>query len=96
MRERTQEKQQCITTLTRDEIDFPNPDLPDDLLWSHKTTQVSGMGDFPTNITASAQVKIALGFGVVYILAFWVANIGEGIEVLCGMNFMFAAGIRFV
>ncbi|KAG3099259.1 hypothetical protein PI124_g17076 [Phytophthora idaei] len=53
------------------------------------------MGDFPTNITASAQVKIALGFGVVYILTFWVANIGEGIEVLCGMNFMFAAGIRF-
>ncbi|POM75020.1 Aspartic protease [Phytophthora palmivora] len=52
------------------------------------------MGGVPTYIGASAQVKITLGSRVVYLLDVWVANIGEGIEVLLGMSFMFAAGVR--
>ncbi|POM73206.1 Hypothetical protein PHPALM_9969 [Phytophthora palmivora] len=63
-------------------------------LKSHKQTKVSGMGGVPTYIGASAQVKITLGSRVVYLLDVWVANIGEGIEVLLGMSFMFAAGVR--
>ncbi|OWZ12868.1 hypothetical protein PHMEG_00013904 [Phytophthora megakarya] len=42
-------------------------------------------------ITASAAVKITLGSRVVYIME-WVANIGEGLDVLLGMDFMFRAG----
>ncbi|POM64869.1 Hypothetical protein PHPALM_19551 [Phytophthora palmivora] len=52
------------------------------------------MGGVPTYIGASTQVKITLGSRVVYLLDVWVANIGEGIEVLLGMSFMFAAGVR--
>jgi hypothetical protein len=63
-------------------------------LKSHKQTRVSGMGGVPTYIGASAQVKITLGQSVVYILDVWVANIGEDIDVLLGMSFMFAAGLR--
>ncbi|POM57831.1 Hypothetical protein PHPALM_37610 [Phytophthora palmivora] len=63
-------------------------------LKSHKQTKVSGMGGVPACIGASAQVKITLGSRVVYLLDVWVANIGEGIEVLLGMSFMFAAGVR--
>ncbi|KAJ8571510.1 hypothetical protein ON010_g5327 [Phytophthora cinnamomi] len=63
-------------------------------LKSHKRTKVSGMGGVPTYIGASAEVKITLGPRVVYILNVWVANIGEGIDVLLGMSFMFAAGLR--
>ncbi|POM69520.1 Aspartic protease [Phytophthora palmivora] len=63
-------------------------------LKSHKQTKVSGMGGVPTYIGASAQVKITLGSRMVYLLDVWVANIGEGIEVLLGMSFMFAAGVR--
>ncbi|KAJ8522695.1 hypothetical protein ON010_g17661 [Phytophthora cinnamomi] len=62
-------------------------------LKSHKRTKVSGMGGVPTYIGASAEVKITLGPRVVYILNVWVANIGEGIDVLLGMSFMFAAGL---
>ncbi|POM70990.1 Hypothetical protein PHPALM_12502 [Phytophthora palmivora] len=62
-------------------------------LKSHKQTKVSGMGGVPTYIGDSTQVKITLGPRVVYLLV-WVANIGEGIEVLLGMSFMFAAGVR--
>ncbi|EGZ07946.1 hypothetical protein PHYSODRAFT_527254 [Phytophthora sojae] len=63
-------------------------------LKSHKQTKVSGMGGVPTYIGASAQVKITLGSRVIYLLDVWIANIGEGIEVLLGMGFMFAAGVR--
>ncbi|POM71380.1 Reverse transcriptase [Phytophthora palmivora] len=63
-------------------------------LKSHKQTKVSGMGGVPTYIGASTQVKITLGPRVVYLLDVWIANIGEGIEVLLGMSFMFAAGVR--
>jgi hypothetical protein len=30
----------------------------------------------------------------VYVVRLWVANIGEGVDVLLGMNFMFSAGVR--
>ncbi|EGZ11975.1 hypothetical protein PHYSODRAFT_369736, partial [Phytophthora sojae] len=63
-------------------------------LKSHKQTKVSGIGGVPTYIGASAQVKITLGSRVIYLLDVWIANIGEGIEVLLGMSFMFAAGVR--
>ncbi|EGZ16112.1 hypothetical protein PHYSODRAFT_334302 [Phytophthora sojae] len=52
------------------------------------------MGGVPTYIGASAQLKITLGSRVIYLLDVWIANIGEGIEVLLGMSFMFAAGVR--
>ncbi|OWZ14384.1 hypothetical protein PHMEG_00012144 [Phytophthora megakarya] len=45
-------------------------------------------------IMASAEVKRTLGPRVVYILELWVANIGEGLDVLPGMDFMFPAGVR--
>ncbi|POM58908.1 Hypothetical protein PHPALM_36375, partial [Phytophthora palmivora] len=63
-------------------------------LKSHKQTKVSGMGGVPTYIGASAEIKLTLGPRVVYIVDVWVANIGEGIDVLLGMGFMFAAGVR--
>ncbi|KAE8963777.1 hypothetical protein PR001_g29266 [Phytophthora rubi] len=56
--------------------------------------KVSGLGGVPTYITASAKVKITLGVRVVYVMNVWVTNIGEDVEVLLGMNFMYAAGVR--
>ncbi|KAE9278462.1 hypothetical protein PR003_g28518 [Phytophthora rubi] len=56
--------------------------------------KVSGLGGVPTYITASARVKITLGVRVVYVMNVWVTNIGEDVEVLLGMNFMYAAGVR--
>jgi hypothetical protein len=56
--------------------------------------KVTGLGGAPSYITSSARVKITLGWRVVYILDVWLANIGEDIEVLLGMNFMYAAGVR--
>ncbi|GMF61148.1 unnamed protein product [Phytophthora fragariaefolia] len=56
--------------------------------------KVSGLGGVPTYISAHAEVKITLGPRVVYIFRLWVANIGEGVDVLLGMNFMFSAGVR--
>ncbi|EGZ25036.1 hypothetical protein PHYSODRAFT_326081 [Phytophthora sojae] len=56
--------------------------------------KVTGLGGAPTYITASSRVKITLGFRVVYVLDVWVTNIGEDVEVLLGMNFMYAAGLR--
>ncbi|OWY94443.1 hypothetical protein PHMEG_00035825 [Phytophthora megakarya] len=55
--------------------------------------KVFELGGVPAQITASAKVKITLGSRVVYIMEFWVANIGEGLDVLLGMNFMFRAGV---
>jgi hypothetical protein len=60
----------------------------------HKLIKVSGLGGIPTCITASTQVKVTLGFRVVYVVDVWVANIGEGVDVLLGMNFMYSAGVR--
>ncbi|OWZ10511.1 hypothetical protein PHMEG_00016633 [Phytophthora megakarya] len=54
--------------------------------------KVSGLGGIPTEITASAEVKITLGSRVVYIVELWMANIGEGLDVLLGMDFMLRAG----
>ncbi|ETP30764.1 hypothetical protein F442_20302, partial [Phytophthora nicotianae P10297] len=63
-------------------------------LSSHKQIRVSGLGGVPTYISTSARVKLTLGPRVVYILELWVANIGEGVDVLLGMDFMFSAGVR--
>jgi hypothetical protein len=59
-----------------------------------KQLRVTGLGGVPTTITASTEVKITLGPRVVYIFELWVANIGEGVDVLLGMNFMYSAGVR--
>ncbi|OWZ14922.1 LOW QUALITY PROTEIN: hypothetical protein PHMEG_00011518 [Phytophthora megakarya] len=56
--------------------------------------KVSGLWGIPTQITASAEIKITLGSRVVYIMESWVANIGEGLDVLLGMDLMFRAGVR--
>ncbi|EGZ27626.1 hypothetical protein PHYSODRAFT_467001, partial [Phytophthora sojae] len=60
----------------------------------HKQIKVSGLGGKTIYISASTQVKITLGSRVVYVMDIWVANIGEGVDVLLGMNFMFCAGVR--
>ncbi|GMF33954.1 unnamed protein product [Phytophthora fragariaefolia] len=59
-----------------------------------KQLRMSGLGGVPTIITATTEVKITLGPRVVYIMELWVANIGEGVDVLLGMNFMYSAGVR--
>ncbi|GMF32152.1 unnamed protein product [Phytophthora fragariaefolia] len=59
-----------------------------------KQLRVSGLGGAPTIITATTEVKISLGPRVVYIMELWVANIGDGVDVLLGMNFMYSAGVR--
>ncbi|GMG15702.1 unnamed protein product [Phytophthora fragariaefolia] len=59
-----------------------------------KQLRVSELGGVPTIITATTEVKITLGPRVVYIMELWVANIGEGVDVLLGMNFMYSAGVR--
>ncbi|OWY92582.1 LOW QUALITY PROTEIN: hypothetical protein PHMEG_00038361 [Phytophthora megakarya] len=59
-----------------------------------KPISVSGLGGVPTSITASAEVKITLGPRVVYVVDVWVVNIGGGLDVLLGMNFMVSAGVR--
>ncbi|GMF47223.1 unnamed protein product [Phytophthora fragariaefolia] len=59
-----------------------------------KQLRVSGLGGVPTIITATTEVKITLGPRVVYIMELWVANTGEGVDVLLGMNFMYSAGVR--
>ncbi|POM69690.1 Hypothetical protein PHPALM_14017 [Phytophthora palmivora] len=61
---------------------------------SQKRIKVSGLGGVPTYITASTQIKVTLGRRVVYILDVWVTNIGEGVDVLLGMDFMYSAGVR--
>ncbi|GMF36860.1 unnamed protein product [Phytophthora fragariaefolia] len=52
-----------------------------------KQLRVSGLGGAPTIIAATTEVKITLGPQVVYIMELWVTNIGEGVDVLMGMNF---------
>ncbi|ETO61506.1 hypothetical protein F444_20496, partial [Phytophthora nicotianae P1976] len=56
--------------------------------------RVSRLGGVPTYISTSARVKLTLGPRVVCILELWVANFGEGVDVLLGMDFMFSAGVR--
>ncbi|POM69281.1 Hypothetical protein PHPALM_14449 [Phytophthora palmivora] len=56
--------------------------------------KVSGLGGAQTYITATAMVKITLGMRVVYVMKVWLTNIGEDLEVLLGMDFMYAAGVR--
>jgi predicted aspartyl protease len=56
----------------------------------HKQIKVSRLGGIPTCITASTQVKVTLRFRVVYVVDVWVPNIGEGVDVLLSMNFMYS------
>ncbi|KAE9024012.1 hypothetical protein PF011_g3701 [Phytophthora fragariae] len=63
-------------------------------LSSHQQIKVSGLGGVPTYISSSTQVKVTLGHRVVYVLDLWVTNIGEDVDVLLGMDFMFSAGVR--
>ncbi|OWZ02356.1 hypothetical protein PHMEG_00026096 [Phytophthora megakarya] len=61
---------------------------------THLQIKVSGMEGIPTYISAHARVKITLDWGVVYIQDVWIGNIGEGVDVLLEMNFMYSAGAR--
>ncbi|OWY94765.1 hypothetical protein PHMEG_00035414, partial [Phytophthora megakarya] len=61
---------------------------------THRHIKVSGLGGIPTYISAHARVKITLGWEVVYIQDVSIENIGEGVDVLLGMNFMYSAGVR--
>ncbi|OWZ01531.1 LOW QUALITY PROTEIN: hypothetical protein PHMEG_00027059 [Phytophthora megakarya] len=63
-------------------------------LRTHRQVKVSGLGGVTTYITNHARVKVTLGWSVVYVLNTWVGNIGEGVYVLLGMNFMHSAGVR--
>ncbi|POM59974.1 hypothetical protein PHPALM_31223 [Phytophthora palmivora] len=63
---------------------------------SQKRIKVSGLGGVPTYITASTQIKITLGRRVVYILDVWVTNIGEGVDVVLGMELMYTLECGYV
>ncbi|OWZ05041.1 LOW QUALITY PROTEIN: hypothetical protein PHMEG_00022942, partial [Phytophthora megakarya] len=55
---------------------------------------LNGIDGVKTKVTNKCRAKITLGHRVVYTLDVWVGNIGQGIDVLLGMNFMVAAGVR--
>ncbi|OWZ05330.1 LOW QUALITY PROTEIN: hypothetical protein PHMEG_00022597 [Phytophthora megakarya] len=55
---------------------------------------LNGIDGVKTKVTNMCRVKITLGHRVVYTLDVWVGNFGQGIDVLLGMNFMVAAGVR--
>ncbi|OWZ01498.1 hypothetical protein PHMEG_00027094 [Phytophthora megakarya] len=55
---------------------------------------LNGIDGVKIKATNKCRVKITLGHRVVYTLDVWVGNIGQGIDVLLGMNFMVAAGVR--
>ncbi|OWY91119.1 hypothetical protein PHMEG_00040436, partial [Phytophthora megakarya] len=55
---------------------------------------LNGIDRVKTKVTNKRRVKITLGHRVVYTLDVWVGNIGQAIDVLLGMNFMVAAGVR--
>ncbi|OWZ01687.1 hypothetical protein PHMEG_00026874 [Phytophthora megakarya] len=63
-------------------------------LRTHRQIKVSGLGRVTTYITTHARVKITFGWSVVYVLNIWVGNIGEGVDVLLGMNVIHSAGVR--
>ncbi|OWZ01871.1 hypothetical protein PHMEG_00026671 [Phytophthora megakarya] len=50
---------------------------------THRQIKVSGLGGIPTYTSAHARVILPL-----------IGNIGEGVDVLLGMNFMYSAGVR--
>ncbi|OWZ00233.1 hypothetical protein PHMEG_00028625 [Phytophthora megakarya] len=56
---------------------------------------LNGIDGVKTKVTNKCRVKIALGHRVVHTLDVWVGNICQCIDVLLGMNFMVAAGVRF-
>ncbi|OWZ04145.1 hypothetical protein PHMEG_00024000 [Phytophthora megakarya] len=55
---------------------------------------LNGIDGEKTKVTNKCRVKITLGHRVLYTLDVWVGNIGQGIDVLLGINFMVAAGAR--
>ncbi|OWY96991.1 hypothetical protein PHMEG_00032592 [Phytophthora megakarya] len=61
---------------------------------THRQIKVSGLGGISTYISPHARVNITLGWEVVYIQDVWIGNIGEGVDVLLGMNFMYSEGVR--
>jgi hypothetical protein len=56
--------------------------------------KVHGIGGTVTYVTAKASVKITLGMSVVYYMDSWCGNVGDVIQCLLGMNFMYSAGPR--
>ncbi|GMF49337.1 unnamed protein product [Phytophthora fragariaefolia] len=56
--------------------------------------RVSGLGGVPTYISTIARIKIILGPRIVYVMSVYGADIGEGLEVMLGINFMYDAGVR--
>ncbi|OWZ22324.1 hypothetical protein PHMEG_0002985 [Phytophthora megakarya] len=62
-------------------------------LRTHHQIKVSDLGGMATYIT-HVWVKITLGWSMVYVRNIWVINIGEGIDVLLGMDFMHSADVR--
>ncbi|OWZ13349.1 reverse transcriptase [Phytophthora megakarya] len=56
--------------------------------------QLNGIDGVKTKVTNKYRVKITLGHRVVNTLDVWVGNIGQGIDVLLGMNFMVATEVR--
>ncbi|OWZ07933.1 LOW QUALITY PROTEIN: reverse transcriptase, partial [Phytophthora megakarya] len=59
---------------------------------SQKRVKVSELGGVPSYITSSAQIKITLGWRVVYVMDVWATNIGEGMHVL--LVIALCAGVR--
>ncbi|OWY95068.1 hypothetical protein PHMEG_00035033 [Phytophthora megakarya] len=55
---------------------------------------LNGIDGVKTKVTNKCRIKITLGHRVVYTLDVWVGNIGQGIDVLLGMNFMVASEVR--
>ncbi|OWZ12195.1 hypothetical protein PHMEG_00014678 [Phytophthora megakarya] len=102
--DRDEERRQCATILLDigATVSMISLDLARRLkikLNSQKRIKVSGLGSVPSYITSSyitssAQIKITLGWRVVYVMDVWVTNIGEGVDVLLGMDFTFSAGVR--
>ncbi|OWY98647.1 hypothetical protein PHMEG_00030538 [Phytophthora megakarya] len=61
---------------------------------SQKRIKVLGLGDIPSYITSRAPIKIILEWRVVYVMDVWVTTIGEGVDVLLGIDFMCSTGVR--
>ncbi|OWZ13114.1 LOW QUALITY PROTEIN: hypothetical protein PHMEG_00013621 [Phytophthora megakarya] len=61
---------------------------------THRQTNVSGLEGIPTYIAAHSRAKITLDWEVVYLQDVWIGNIGEGVDVLLGMSFMYSVGVR--
>ena len=59
-----------------------------------KRLKMRGIDDHVAFCEATAMVKITLVISVAYYTEVWVGNISSDLDVLLGMNFMVAAGVR--